>query len=59
MWAFLAAVIAVVGIGYGASVALDTYQRTSDTAYTTTGARPDPEVGLKNGKFHAPDDHKG
>lgn len=54
MKAFLLAVIAVVAISYGASVALDTYQRTADAAYVGAGAKPDPEVGLRTGQFHPP-----
>jgi hypothetical protein len=52
MKAFILAVLAVVGISYGASVALDTYQRTADTAYVGSGAKPDPEEGLRTGQFH-------
>ena len=35
------------GIGFGASVALDGYQRTADSAYVGSGARPDPEPKLR------------
>jgi len=43
MGAFLAAVVAVIAIGFGASYALDTYQRTADSAYVGSGAKPTPE----------------
>ncbi len=39
--------VAVIGIGFGASVALDGYQRTADSAYVGSGARPDPEPKLR------------
>lgn len=48
MWAFLAAVIAVVGIGYGASVALESYQQTADSAFVGSGAKPSPEPKPKS-----------
>jgi hypothetical protein len=46
MKAFLAAVVAVIAIGVGASVVLETYQRTADKAYTGPGARIDPDPRL-------------
>lgn len=58
MWAFLTALVAVIGISYGAAIALSSYQKTADTAYTTVGARPDPEVQLKSGQLHATEEHK-
>ena len=50
MWAFLAALVAVIGIGYGASVALESYQRTADSAFVGSGAKPSPEAALRGGK---------
>jgi hypothetical protein len=50
MGAFLAAVIAVIGIGYGAAIVLETYQRTADSEYVGSGARPDPEPSLRGVK---------
>lgn len=50
MLAFLAAVIAVIGIGFGASVVLDQYQRTVDMTYVGGGAKPDPEPKLRGPK---------
>ena len=41
MKAFLLALIAVAGIGYGASILLETFQQTADSAYVGSGARPD------------------
>ena len=50
MIAFIAAVLAVVGISVGASIVLETQQRTADAAYTSpTGARVDLDPRL-NGK---------
>jgi hypothetical protein len=49
MGAFLAAVIAVVGIGYGAAIVLEGFQRTADSAYVGSGAKPDPEPKLRGG----------
>jgi hypothetical protein len=43
MLAFLLALIAVIGIGYGASIGLEGYQRTSDRTYIGAGAKPDPD----------------
>jgi hypothetical protein len=43
MAAFLAALIVVIGIGFGASKALESYQRTADTAFVGSGAKPTPE----------------
>lgn len=40
MKAFILAVIVVVGIGFGASVVLESYQRTAEVAYQGSGARP-------------------
>ena len=47
MGAFLAAVIAVIGIGYGSSIVLESYQRTADSAFVGSGAKPDPEPKLR------------
>ena len=51
MPAFIAAILAVAGIAYGASVALETYQRTADSAFVGSGAKPSPEEKLHT---HAP-----
>ncbi len=40
MKAFLLAALCVAGIGFGASVVLETYQRTAENAYQGSGARP-------------------
>jgi hypothetical protein len=47
MKAFLAAVFAVIGIGFVASFALETQQRNADVAFSTKGARidNDPRFG--------------
>lgn len=50
MKAFLLAVLAVIGIGVGASFVLDTYQRTVDASFVGSGARPDPEPKLRGGE---------
>ncbi len=42
MGPFLLGVLAVIGIGFVASVALESYQKTADQAYVGSGARPDP-----------------
>lgn len=47
MMAFILAIVAMVGIGFGASVALDGFQRTADSAFVGSGARPDPEPKLR------------
>jgi hypothetical protein len=47
MKAFLASVVAVVGIAVGASVILDSYQQTVDSRFVGSGARPDPEPKLR------------
>ncbi len=39
MKAFLAACVAIVVIAVGASVVLDRYQKSAESAYMTTGAR--------------------
>lgn len=49
MKAFLLALVAVVGITYGASILLENYQRTADSAFVGSGARPDPEPKLRDG----------
>jgi hypothetical protein len=46
MTSFIAAVLAVVGMSIGASMLLETQQRTADAAYTTTGARVDLDPRL-------------
>lgn len=48
MMAFILAIIAVIGISFGASVALEGYQRTADSAFVGAGARPDPEPKLRS-----------
>lgn len=37
----------MIGISYGAAVALESYQRTADRAYVGYGAKPDPEPTLR------------
>lgn len=49
MTSFIAAVLAVVGIGIGASFLLEMQQRTADEAYTTSGARVDLDPRLNGG----------
>lgn len=39
MKAFLLAVLVIVGIGFGSSIVLETYQRTSEAQYVGSGAR--------------------
>ena len=47
MAAFIAAVVAVIGISVGASFVLESQQRTADAAFTSaTGARVDPDPRL-------------
>ncbi|MFM9942379.1 MAG: hypothetical protein ACKVP7_23095 [Hyphomicrobiaceae bacterium] len=48
MKAFLAAVLAVVAIGYASAFILETYQRTVDNQHVGSGARPDPEPKLRD-----------
>ena len=43
MKAFLAAVLTVVVIGFGASVLLSNYQRTADNEFAGPGVRIDPD----------------
>jgi hypothetical protein len=47
MKAFLASVVAVVGIALGAMFVLETYQQTADSRFVGSGARPDPEPKLR------------
>jgi hypothetical protein len=48
MIAFLAAVLVAVGIGVGASVMLESYQATADSAFVSqASARIDPEPKLR------------
>ena len=49
MKAFIAAVLAILVISVGASFVLGTFQRTADRAYTTSGARIDPDPRLVTG----------
>ena len=49
MTSFIAAVLAVIGISFGAAMVLETQQRTADAAYTTSGARVDLDPRLKDG----------
>ena len=49
MPAFISALLAVIGISYVASVALESYQRTVDASHVGSGARPDPEPKLRDG----------
>lgn len=46
MKAFLAALLVVIGVSFGASMLLETYQRTADRAFTGSGARIDPDPRL-------------
>ena len=46
MKAFLAAVLAVAGISFSASILLETYQRTADQAYAGPGTRVDLDKRL-------------
>ena len=46
MGPFLLGVIVAVGIGIGASIALEGYQKSADMQYVGSGARPDPEPTL-------------
>ena len=47
MKAFLFALLAAIGIGFAASVVLETFQSTADRAFVGQGARPDPEPRLR------------
>lgn len=52
MKAFLAAVLTVVVMSFGASVLLETFQRTADSAFTGPGVRIDVDThkpGLPKG----------
>lgn len=40
MKAFLLAALVVIGIGFAASVTLETYQRTAENVFVGSGARP-------------------
>lgn len=46
MKAFFLALLAVIGIGIGASFVLNTFQGTVDRPVAGSGARPDPEPRL-------------
>ena len=46
MKAFLAAVLTVIAIGFGASFVLERFQRTADQAYASGGARVDADARL-------------
>lgn len=43
---FLAAIFTVAVIAYGASVALESYQRSADAAFVGSGAKPSPDEKL-------------
>lgn len=45
MGAFLAAVIAVVGISFGAAFVLETYQNSAAKSFQTSGVRIDAKMG--------------
>ena len=47
MGAFLASIIVVVGLSFGAMFGLETIQRYADSAYLGSGARPDPDPRLQ------------
>ena len=44
MGPFMLAVVVALGLGFGASVALERFQGTADRAYVGSGARPDPDL---------------
>jgi hypothetical protein len=46
MGPFLLAVVVALGLGVGASVVLEKFQKTADKAYVGTGARPDHDPKL-------------
>ena len=46
MTSFLAAIVAVIAISIGASMLLETQQRTADAAFATKGARIDLDQRL-------------
>jgi hypothetical protein len=50
MTSFVSAVVAVVIISLGASIILETQQRTADRSYTTGGARVDLDPRLNGGE---------
>jgi hypothetical protein len=60
MPSFIAAVLAVIGIGFGASFVLEGFQRTSATNYQSKGVRLDPsefaprDVAATHGADHKP-----
>lgn len=56
MLPFLAAIIAVIGISFGASFVLEGFQRTVDAKYHTEGVRLDPEMGQPP---HSATEHAG
>ena len=47
---FLGALCVLLVTGFGASIILEGYQKTVDSAYVGAGARPDPEPTLRGGK---------
>lgn len=57
---FIAAVLAVVGIGFGASVVLESFQRSASTNFQSRGVRLDPSefaprnVASSHGADHKP-----
>ncbi len=53
MKAFAFSVLAIVGISAAAAVILERYQRTVDSAFVGSGARPDPEPKLHGGEQKA------
>jgi hypothetical protein len=53
MKSFLAAILAIVGIGLVSSLLLETQQRTADVAYSTKGARVDHDPRLNGGTVRA------
>ena len=50
MKSFLFAVLAVVAIGFAASVVLEGYQSTVDSSFVGSGARPDRDPRLSTPK---------
>ena len=47
MKSFILAIVAMVGIAYGAAMLLEGYQMTADGAFVGYGAKPDPEPSLR------------
>ena len=50
MMAFLLAVVAVIGIGFGSAIALERFQKGADSAFVGSGAKPDPDPKWRDDK---------